>query len=146
MLSSFKKSPVEQETIGCYSIFQVGSLSYILIENPVFGLAIHVFTPSFIVRRLGKLLNNCYGALRLLMLCLLREGIHGVLPTGSSSPEEEAPFGGSTSPMLSAVCCVPHFSSPQRCLMAHRRAVDLWSIHWCLCSRADKPKLICRIC
>ncbi len=28
MLSSFKKSPVEQETIGCYSIFQVGSLSY----------------------------------------------------------------------------------------------------------------------
>ena len=27
MLSSFKKSPVEQETIGCYSIFQVGSLS-----------------------------------------------------------------------------------------------------------------------
>ena len=56
MLSSFKKSPVEQETIGCYSIFQVGSLSYILIENPVFGLAICVFTPSFIVRRLGKLL------------------------------------------------------------------------------------------
>jgi hypothetical protein len=29
MLSSFKKSPVEQETIGCYSIFQVGSLSNI---------------------------------------------------------------------------------------------------------------------
>ena len=28
MLSSFKKSPVEQETIGCYNIFQVGSLSY----------------------------------------------------------------------------------------------------------------------
>ena len=89
---------------------------------------------------------NSYGALRLLMLCLLREGIHGVPPTGSSSPEEEAPFGGSTSPMLSAVCCVPHFSYPQRCLMAHRRAVDLWSIHWCLCSRTDKPKLICRIC
>ena len=46
------------------------------------------------------------------MLYLLREGIHGVLPTGSSSPEGEAPFGGSTSPMLSAVCCVPHFSLP----------------------------------
>ena len=30
MLSSFKKSPVEQETIGCYSIFQVGSLSILL--------------------------------------------------------------------------------------------------------------------
>ena len=30
MLSSFKKSPVEQETIGCYSIFQVGSLSYLI--------------------------------------------------------------------------------------------------------------------
>ena len=28
MLSSLKKSPVEQETIGCYSIFQVGSLRY----------------------------------------------------------------------------------------------------------------------
>ena len=48
-------------------------------------------------------------------------------------------------------CCqqfvVYHTSPcPQRCLMAHRRAVDLWSIHWCLCSRTDKPKLICRIC
>ena len=31
-------------------------MHYILIENPVFGLAIRVFTPSFIVRRLGKLL------------------------------------------------------------------------------------------
>ena len=31
-------------------------MHYILIENPVFGLAICVFTPSFIVRRLGKLL------------------------------------------------------------------------------------------
>ena len=46
------------------------------------------------------------------MLCLFREGIHGVLPTGSFSPEGEASFGGSTSPMLSAVCCVPHFSYP----------------------------------
>ena len=48
-------------------------------------------------------------------------------------------------------CCqqfVVCHTSPtlQRCLMAHRRAVDLWSIHWCLCSRTDKPKLICRIC
>ena len=33
-------------------------MHYILIENPVFGLAIRVFTPSFIVRRLGKLLLN----------------------------------------------------------------------------------------
>ena len=33
-------------------------MHYILIENPVFGLAICVFTPSFIVRRLGKLLFN----------------------------------------------------------------------------------------
>ena len=33
-------------------------MHYILIENPVFGLAIRVFTPSFIVRRLGKLLFN----------------------------------------------------------------------------------------
>ena len=33
MLSSFKKSPVEQETIGCYSIFQVGSLSKNLDHN-----------------------------------------------------------------------------------------------------------------
>ena len=90
--------------------------------------------------------NNCYGALRPLMLCLLREGIHGVLPTGGSSPEEEAPFGGSTLPMLSEVCCVPHFSYPQRCFMAHRRAVNLWSIHQCLCSRADRPELVCRIC
>lgn len=32
MLSSFKKSPVEQETIGCYSIFQVGSLSNIQFD------------------------------------------------------------------------------------------------------------------
>ena len=31
-------------------------MHYILIENRVFGLAIRVFTPSFIVRRLGKLL------------------------------------------------------------------------------------------
>ena len=32
MLSSFKKSPVEQETIGCYSIFQVGSLRSVLLK------------------------------------------------------------------------------------------------------------------
>ena len=35
-------------------------MHYILIENPVFGLAICVFTPSFIVRRLGKLLFKDY--------------------------------------------------------------------------------------
>ena len=48
-------------------------------------------------------------------------------------------------------CCqqfvVYHTSPyPQRCFMAHRRAVDLWSIHRCLCSRAGKPELVCRIC
>ena len=37
-------------------------MHYILIENPVFGLAICVFTPSFIVRRLGKLLVDLSNA------------------------------------------------------------------------------------
>jgi hypothetical protein len=43
MLSSFKKSPVEQETIGCYSIFQVGSLSYYNTERTQRRL--HLLTP-----------------------------------------------------------------------------------------------------
>ena len=46
MLSSFKKSPVEQETIGCYSIFQVGSLSYVR-ENGDVELADMVNTEPF---------------------------------------------------------------------------------------------------
>ena len=42
MLSSFKKSPVEQETIGCYSIFQVGSLSdYVYLS--VLNLVLHCY-------------------------------------------------------------------------------------------------------
>ena len=55
MLSSFKKSPVEQETIGCYSIFQVGSLSYCLERKTQPEIATEIgHTKSYVSKRLDK--------------------------------------------------------------------------------------------
>lgn len=70
-----------------------------------------------------------------------KDVLRGVLPDGDFSRS-----AGPHRPCSSTVCCAPHVSCPQRGLTARRRAADLWSIRRCLCSRADKPEPVCRIC